>query len=82
MTKRVTIELDDQLLQQLAERASTEGTTVEGLISQVVTDAVHDPRLTEATEAFRAFIAHQGPAFDEAFPEDAPSRSDAGGRAA
>ncbi|WP_265737479.1 hypothetical protein [Actinacidiphila soli] len=41
-----------------------------------------DPRLQDATQDFRTFVADHGAAFDRAFPEDVPDRLDAVGRAA
>ncbi|MFD9339433.1 hypothetical protein ACFWBF_34355 [Streptomyces sp. NPDC060028] len=82
MSKTVTIRVEEQLHALLKERAETEGTTVTALITQAAQDAVRDPRLEEAAEVFRSFLADQGDAFDKAFPDDAPSRLDASGRAA
>ncbi|MFD4047930.1 hypothetical protein ACFWSF_20405 [Streptomyces sp. NPDC058611] len=88
MSKTVTIRVEEQLHALLRERADAEGTTVTALITQAAQDAVRDPRLEEAGEVFRAFLADQGDAFDQAFPgdarsrPDAPSRRDASGRAA
>ncbi|MCY0947489.1 hypothetical protein [Streptomyces antarcticus] len=87
MSKTVTIRVEEQLHALLKERADAEGTTVTALITRAAQDAVRDPRLEEAGEVFRAFLADQGGAFDNAFPgdapcPDAPSRRDAPGRAA
>ncbi|NBM17023.1 YlcI/YnfO family protein [Streptomyces sp. GC420] len=82
MSKSVTIRVPDQLHALLQERAEAEGTTVTALITQAAHDAVRDPRLEGAAEVFRAFVAEHGDAFDRAFPEDAPGRLDAPGRAA
>jgi predicted transcriptional regulator len=82
MSKPVTIRVDDQLYTALKERAEAEGTTVTALISRAAEDAVRDPRLEGAAEVFRAFVDANAEAFDAAFPDDAPSRLDAAGRAA
>ncbi|MER6782206.1 MULTISPECIES: toxin-antitoxin system HicB family antitoxin [unclassified Streptomyces] len=82
MSKTVTIRVEEQLHALLKARAEAEGTTVTALITQAAQDAVRDPRLEEAAAVFRAFVADQADAFDRAFPEDAPSRLDATGRAA
>ncbi|GGN61942.1 hypothetical protein GCM10012285_61510 [Streptomyces kronopolitis] len=82
MSKPVTIRVDDQLHALLKERAEAEGTTVTALIARAAHDAVRDPRLEGAAEVFRAFVNDNADAFDAAFPEDAPSRLDAPGRAA
>ncbi|MGW0395495.1 hypothetical protein ACWDYJ_32395 [Streptomyces sp. NPDC003042] len=82
MSKTVTIRVEEQLHALLKERAEAEGTTVTALITQAAQDAVRDPRLEEAGEVFRAFLADQADAFDKAFPDDAPARRDASGRAA
>jgi uncharacterized protein (DUF1778 family) len=82
MSKPVTIRVEDQLYALLKERAEAEGTTVTALITQAAHDAVRDPRLEGAAEVFRAFITENAEAFDAAFPEDAPDRLDAPGRAA
>lgn len=82
MSKPVTIRVDDQLHALLKERAEAEGTTVTALIARAAHDAVRDPRLEGAAEVFRSFVNDHADAFDAAFPEDAPSRLDAPGRAA
>jgi hypothetical protein len=82
MSKPVTIRVDDQLYALLRERAGAEGTTVTALIAQAAHDAVRDPRLEGAAEVFRSFVDDHADAFDAAFPEDAPARLDAPGRAA
>ncbi|MEV0375201.1 YlcI/YnfO family protein [Streptomyces sp. NPDC050636] len=82
MSKSVTIRVDDELHALLKERAEAEGTTVTALITQAAHDAVRDPRLEGATATFRAFIDSHADAFDQAFPDDAPGRLDAPGRAA
>ncbi|MEC4020564.1 YlcI/YnfO family protein [Streptomyces sp. H27-D2] len=82
MSKSVTIRVDDQLHELLKERAEAEGSTVTALITQAAHDAVRDPRLEGAADVFRAFINDHADAFDQAFPEDAPARLDAPGRAA
>ncbi|MET9648432.1 hypothetical protein ACFZB6_29460 [Streptomyces syringium] len=82
MSKPVTIRVNDQLHALLKERAEAEGTTVTALITQAAHDAVRDPRLEGAADVFRAFIDANADAFDQAFPEDAPARLDAPGRAA
>ena len=81
-SKPVTIRVPEELHAQLQERAEAEGTTVTALITQAASNAVRDPRLEGAAEVFRAFIADHGDAFDAAFPDDAPGRLDAPGRAA
>ncbi|MFD3678732.1 hypothetical protein [Streptomyces sp. NPDC058613] len=80
MSKTVTIRVEEQLHALLKERADAEGTTVTALITRAAQDAVRDPRLEQAGEVFRAFLADQGDAFDKAFPGDAPSRPDASSR--
>ncbi|MFF1555924.1 hypothetical protein [Streptomyces sp. NPDC058279] len=82
MSKTVTIRVEERLHALLRERAEAEGTTVTALITQAAQDAVRDPRLAQAADVFRSFLADQADAFDEAFPDDAPSRLDAPGRAA
>lgn len=52
------------------------------LITEAASNAVRDPRLEGAAEVFRAFVADNAAAFDRAFPDDAPDRVDAAGRAA
>nr|AGZ93853.1 hypothetical protein [Streptomyces sp. WM6386] len=82
MSKSVTIRVPEELHAQLQERAEAEGTTVTALLTAAARDAVRDPRLDSAAEVFRAFVADNADAFDEAFPDDAPARLDASGRAA
>ncbi|MEE1789484.1 ribbon-helix-helix protein, CopG family [Streptomyces sp. BE308] len=82
MSKPVTIRVDDQLHALLKERAEAEGTTVTALISRAAHDAVRDPRLKGAAEVFRDFLDVHGDAFDTAFPDDTPARTDTAGRAA
>ncbi|MFF3755429.1 YlcI/YnfO family protein [Streptomyces sp. NPDC002018] len=82
MSKSVTIRVDDALHALLKERAEAEGTTVSALITQAAHDAVRAPRLEGAAAVFRDFIDGAADAFDAAFPDDAPSRLDAPGRAA
>ncbi|MFE3140903.1 ribbon-helix-helix domain-containing protein [Streptomyces scopuliridis] len=82
MSKPVTIRVDDELYALLKERAEAEGTTVTALITQAAHDAVRDPRLEGAAEAFRAFVNDNADAFDTAFPEDTLARLDTPGRAA
>lgn len=82
MSKPVTIRVDDALHALLKERAEAEGTTVTALITRAAHDAVRDPRLEGAAEVFRNFVSDHADAFDQAFPEDAPTRLDAPGRAA
>lgn len=81
-SKPVTIRVPEELHAQLQERAEAEGTTVTALITEAATNAVRDPRLEGAAEVFRAFVADNVNAFDAAFPDDAPDRLDAAGRAA
>ncbi|MFD0501691.1 hypothetical protein [Streptomyces rhizosphaericus] len=82
MATSVNIPVDDRLHALLQQRAAAEGTTVEELIARAAEDAVSDPRLEGAAQVFRSFVADHGAAFDQAFPEDAPDRLDAPGRAA
>ncbi|WP_405774449.1 ribbon-helix-helix protein, CopG family [Streptomyces sp. NBC_00859] len=82
MSKPVTIRVDDALHALLKERAEAEGTTVTALIARAAHDAVRDPRLEGAAEVFRAFVHDNADAFDDAFPDDAPSLLDSPGRAA
>lgn len=82
MSKSVTIRIPEELHALLQERAEAEGTTVTALITEAAHNAVRDPRLDSAAAVFRDFVAGAADAFDEAFPEDAPSRLDAPGRAA
>ncbi|CAM5526660.1 MULTISPECIES: YlcI/YnfO family protein [Streptomyces] len=85
MSKPVTIRVPEELHAQLQERAEIEGTTVTALITEAARNAVRDPRLEGAAEVFRQFVAQNADAFDAAFPDDAPTRLDAGdaaGRAA
>ncbi|MFF2654295.1 ribbon-helix-helix domain-containing protein [Streptomyces sp. NPDC058045] len=77
MSKPVTIRVPDELAAQLRERAETEGTTVTALITEAARTAVRDPRLEDAAEVFRTFVADNADAFDTAFPDDAPARQDA-----
>ena len=77
MSKAVTIRVPDELHALLQQRAEAEGTTVTALITEAARNAVRDPRLASAAEAFRAFVADQADAFDAAFPDDAPARPDA-----
>lgn len=82
MSKSVTIRVPEELHAQLQERAEAEGTTVTALITEAAFNAVRDPRLDGAAEVFRSFVADNAAAFDAAFPDDAPARLDASGRAA
>ncbi|MEU0375290.1 ribbon-helix-helix protein, CopG family [Streptomyces sp. NPDC006283] len=82
MSKPVTIRVDDALHALLKERAEAEGTTVTALITRAAHNAVRDPRLEGAAEVFRNFVNDHAGAFDQAFPEDAPSQLDASGQAA
>ncbi|SFG98840.1 Ribbon-helix-helix protein, copG family [Streptomyces mirabilis] len=82
MSKSVTIRVPEELHAQLQERAEAEGTTVTALITEAAHNAVRDPRLDSAADVFRAFVADNAAAFDAAFPDDAPARLDASGRAA
>ncbi|MDX3239166.1 ribbon-helix-helix protein, CopG family [Streptomyces sp. ME03-5709C] len=81
MSKAVTIRVPDELHALLQQRAEAEGTTVTALITEAARNAIRDPRLESAAEAFRAFVADQADAFDAAFPDDAPARPDADGMA-
>ncbi|MET9605301.1 YlcI/YnfO family protein [Streptomyces sp. NPDC006512] len=81
-SKPVTIRVPEELHAQLQERAEAEGTTVTALITEAAANAVRDPRLEGAAEVFRAFVAEHAAAFDKGFPDDAPGRLDAAGRAA
>ncbi|MFC9131885.1 toxin-antitoxin system HicB family antitoxin [Streptomyces sp. NPDC057099] len=80
MSKSVTIRVPEELHAQLQERAETESTTVTALITEAAHNAVRDPRLEDAAEVFRQFVADNADAFDAAFPDDAPARLDAAGR--
>lgn len=71
MSKSVTIRVPEKLHAQLQERAETEGTTVTALITEAAHNAVRDPRLEDAAEVFRQFVADSADAFDVAFPDDA-----------
>ncbi|WP_406177316.1 YlcI/YnfO family protein [Streptomyces sp. NBC_00996] len=82
MSKSVTIRVPEELHAQLRERAEAEGTTVTALITEAAHNVVRDPRLDSAAEVFRTFIADNATAFDAAFPDEAPDRLDASGRAA
>jgi predicted transcriptional regulator len=82
MSKPVTIRVDEELHALLKARAEAENTTVTALITRAAHDAVRDPRLEGAAAVFSAFIADHADAFDRAFPDDAPSRLGAPGRAA
>ena len=79
MSKSVTIRVPEELHAQLQERAETEGTTVTALITEAARNAVRDPRLEDAAEVFRQFVADNADAFDAAFPDDAPAHLDAAG---
>ncbi|GAA0442389.1 ribbon-helix-helix protein, CopG family [Streptomyces stramineus] len=81
-SKPVTIRVPEELHARLQERAEAEGTTVTALITEAAINAVRDPRLEGAAEVFRAFVADNADVFDAAFPDDAPDRLDAPGRAA
>ncbi|MDR3081575.1 MAG: ribbon-helix-helix protein, CopG family [Streptomyces sp.] len=76
MSKPVTIRVPEELHALLQERASAEGTSVTALITEAARNAVRDPRLIDAAEVFRTFIADNADAFDAAFPDDAPARQD------
>lgn len=82
MSKSVTIRVDEQLHAALRQQAEAEGTTVTALITRAAHRAVRDPRLEDAANVFRAFVADHADDFDAAFPEDAPARRDGGGRTA
>ncbi len=82
VSKSVTIRVPEELHALLQARAEAEGTTVTALITRAAHNAVRDTRLENAAEAFRTFITEHADAFDEAFPDDAPDRPDASGRAA
>ncbi|MFI1254328.1 ribbon-helix-helix protein, CopG family [Streptomyces netropsis] len=69
MSKSVTIRIDDELHALLEQRAEAEGTTVTALITQAAHNAVRDPRLDGAAEAFRSFIDQHAAEFDAAFPD-------------
>lgn len=77
MSKSVTIRVPEELHAQLQARAETEGTSVTSLITEAARNAVRDPRLEDAADVFRAFITENADAFDAAFPDDAPARTDA-----
>ncbi|MEU7162251.1 hypothetical protein [Streptomyces chrestomyceticus] len=55
------------------------GITVTALITEAVCDVVRDPRLGDAAQVFRQFVARAADAFDAAFLSEAPARLDVTG---
>ncbi|MFI0901146.1 toxin-antitoxin system HicB family antitoxin [Streptomyces sp. NPDC020983] len=77
MSKQVTIRVSEELHAELKQRAQAQGTTVTALITEAAHNAVRDPRLDGAADAFRRFVAENAADFDAAFPGDAPAAEDA-----
>ncbi|MEU5588692.1 hypothetical protein [Streptomyces chrestomyceticus] len=67
----------ERLQVQSWERADASGITVTAPTAEAVRDVVRDPRLGDAAQVFRQFVARAAGAFDAAFPSEAPACLDA-----
>ncbi|UGQ11906.1 hypothetical protein LO772_34975 [Yinghuangia sp. ASG 101] len=72
----LNVEFSDDELAALRAAAQDSGKTLKAYVREVVDGNLADRRAqARAAEAFRAFVADNATAFDEAFPDDAPGRS-------
>ncbi|MEU6201326.1 antitoxin MazE7 [Streptomyces sp. NPDC047061] len=79
-----TVKVDSETRDRFAKVAAARGQSVRAYLAELAIEEENQIKLTRATAVFRDIIARPGlaEAFDEAFPDDAPARRSAAGRAA
>ncbi|MFE5325423.1 hypothetical protein ACFRCG_03230 [Embleya sp. NPDC056575] len=70
----LNIDFTDEELAELRETAKARGVTLKSLVHEAVTEDLAQRRaLASMTAVLRAFAAEHTAAFDDAFPDDAPT---------